>query len=589
MLWYYADGYPWKYSSQLAVEVHDQGGYMARQVRKWTRAFIEDRHQLPVSFANTWNTSVLDNEDFEQALLVHLQGLGKYICAADIVAYLAQDNVQERFGLTDTISLSTAQAWMHGLGYRWKKSPNGQYVDGHEREDVVHYRQGVYLPALNALRPRLRQYDPDGNECSQGAPDSSTNPPSSTLPPTAESEPVAGPERNPSSDLPSPASESTPPPEGPSPAAVRPVRLLWHDESIFYANDRRVVYWVQEGAKAVPRAKGEGASMMISDFFSAEDGWLRSQDGQQAARRLFRPGKNRDGYFTNADVIEQFEEAADIAQARWPDEDIVFVLDNAPTHLKRAPDALSARQMTKGPSHTFGIDVSVLDENSKPVYGSDGKILKTRIRMADATLPGSGTPQSLYFPDDYPDVSLRGAFKGMTVLLKERGYHTADRLRAQCDGFHCPPPPPGSVPLEFYMRSPCCSRRLLYEQPDFQSVKSLLEIKMESRGVQCLFLPKFHCELNPIEQCWGYAKRIYRMNPTSSKEADLEKNLVESINAVPLTSMRRFYTRALRFADAYSKGLSGKQAAWATKKYRGHRVIPETIFEELTHEGITAQ
>ena len=49
----------------------------------------------------------------------------------------------------------------------------------------------------------------------------------------------------------------------------------------------------------------------------------------------------------------------------------------------------------------------------------------------------------------------------------------------------------------------------------------------------------------------------------------------------------RFFTRALRFVDAYAKGLSGKQAAWATKKYRGHRVIPDTIFEELTANEIT--
>jgi hypothetical protein len=33
--------------------------------------------------------------------------------------------------------------------------------------------------------------------------------------------------------------------------------------------------------------------------------------------------------------------------------------------------------------------------------------------------------------------------------------------------------------------------------------------------------------------------------------------------------------------DAYRKGLDGKQAAWATKKYRGHRVIPEDILIQL--------
>lgn len=33
--------------------------------------------------------------------------------------------------------------------------------------------------------------------------------------------------------------------------------------------------------------------------------------------------------------------------------------------------------------------------------------------------------------------------------------------------------------------------------------------------------------------------------------------------------------------DGYRKGLNGKQAAWAVKKYCGHQVLPNNIFEEL--------
>jgi hypothetical protein len=33
--------------------------------------------------------------------------------------------------------------------------------------------------------------------------------------------------------------------------------------------------------------------------------------------------------------------------------------------------------------------------------------------------------------------------------------------------------------------------------------------------------------------------------------------------------------------DAYSKGLKGKGAAWAAKKYRGHRVILEIMLKEF--------
>ena len=38
--------------------------------------------------------------------------------------------------------------------------------------------------------------------------------------------------------------------------------------------------------------------------------------------------------------------------------------------------------------------------------------------------------------------------------------------------------------------------------------------------------------------------------------------------------------------DAYDRGLNGIQAAWAARKYRGHRVLPQNILDELEKEGI---
>ena len=43
----------------------------------------------------------------------------------------------------------------------------------------------------------------------------------------------------------------------------------------------------------------------------------------------------------------------------------------------------------------------------------------------------------------------------------------------------------------------------------------------------------------------------------------------------------RFATGSDRFMDAYQKGLSGVGAAWAAKKYRGHRVLPPDIVAEV--------
>ena len=130
-------------------------------------------------------------------------------------------------------------------------------------------------------------------------------------------------------------------------------------------------------------------------------------------------------------------------------------------------------------------------------------------------------------------------------------------------------------------------RQHLYNQPDFANVPSLLEITCRSKGFSVLFLPKFHCELNFIEQCWGYAKRIYRLNPESSREDVLKRNALAALESIPLTTMRRFANRSYQFMDAYHRGLNRRQAAWSIRKYRGHRVLPNSIMDELEKANIT--
>ncbi|KIK95234.1 hypothetical protein PAXRUDRAFT_86103, partial [Paxillus rubicundulus Ve08.2h10] len=127
----------------------------------------------------------------------------------------------------------------------------------------------------------------------------------------------------------------------------------------------------------------------------------------------------------------------------------------------------------------------------------------------------------------------------------------------------------------------CCCRWFLYNQPDFANVESHLETTCCERGFPVLFLPKFHCELNFIEQCWGCAKRKYREFPQSSKEEDLERNVLNALNTVSLKAMRKFATQSRHFIDAYQKGLNRQQAAWAAKKYHRHRVLPQHILQEF--------
>jgi len=223
----------------------------------------------------------------------------------------------------------------------------------------------------------------------------------------------------------------------------------------------------------------------------------------------------------NTEILEQVKEAMEIVKESYPDDNHLFIYDNATTHLKCADDALSARKMPKFPSEMWGIEVNKLHPNGKQVFTDDGKYAKMKIRVGDGTF--NGAPQSFYFPEGHEKA---GWFKGMATILEECGFANASRLKAQCKDFKCAK---GATS--------CCCRRILYEQPDFVNVKSVLEAMCEAEGFRVMFLPKFHCELNPIEQCWGYAKRVYRMCPASSKEEDLEKNVIYSLESIPLTSI----------------------------------------------------
>ncbi|KAF9502913.1 hypothetical protein BS47DRAFT_1374511 [Hydnum rufescens UP504] len=475
----------WTQSSLIAAKAAGKGPWLACRVREWTRAFIMDRNALPSNIYGQWRVSALADEDLASEIHLHLQSKGKFIAAID---------VKSRFGLTKTISLRTAQQWMKVMQYRWQKQPQGQYVDGHERVDVIAYRQNVFLPFWTGYFPH----------CESG------------------------------------------------------------------------IVTVMRYETPKPLQKGEGASLMVSDFASADYGWLHSPNGSETARILFKVGKNRDGYFTNDDIMMQAAHAMDILDKYYPNENHVLVFDNATTHQKRPDDALSASKMPKmmpRPPRNFLVDATVRDAAGKAAMDSSRNTMKEKQRMRNGKLP-DGSPQSFYFPLGHRHA---GQFKGMETILEERGIDTQG-LNAQCQKFKC-----RDHVLPSNSR-PCCCRKALFEQSDFANQKSWLEELGDQRGYGINFYPRFHCECNFIENNWGYTKRVYRQYPESSSEKDLEWNVIRALESVPVISMRRFFTRSLRFMDAYHKGLNGVQVAWANKKYRGHRVLPDTLMADLDKE-----
>jgi hypothetical protein len=145
-------------------------------------------------------------------------------------------------------------------------------------------------------------------------------------------------------------------------------------------------------------------------------------------------------------------------------------------------------------------------------------------KMHHGTNPLTGVPQSFYFPDDHP--TMPGWFKGMEQILRERGLWPETGLLAECAG-KCPPD-----------KNNCCCCSILFNQPDFVSQKSQLEEFIERRGHICDFYPKYHCELNFIEQYWGAAKHRFR---TAGRGATIDamKKVLACLDDIPLDQIRR--------------------------------------------------
>jgi len=135
---------------------------------------------------------------------------------------------------------------------------------------------------------------------------------------------------------------------------------------------------------------------------------------------------------------------------------------------------------------------------------------------------GQKITQSMVFPSDHP-VSPNVA-KGIKQVLNERGLWKAG-LRLECKKPKC------SIDA-----TDCCARRLLSQQPDFLEQKSSVQEVIEAAGHLCIFLPKFHCELNFIEFFWGAVKKYLRDHCNYTFNT-LKDNLPKALAAVDVKTI----------------------------------------------------
>lgn len=155
---------------------------------------------------------------------------------------------------TSGISFVTARWWLARLGWVWGRDRKG-YVDGYEREDVVEYREKVFLPCWLSIRPTLREWF-GGEEI---------------MKPRL---PWGTPQRI----------------------------LITHDESTFNANDDAIHSWKKKGTQHLKK-KGKGKGLMVSEFLSAACGRLSYFDHTTKKRiyatEILKYDAGSDGYWTS--------------------------------------------------------------------------------------------------------------------------------------------------------------------------------------------------------------------------------------------------------------------------------------------------
>lgn len=149
----------------------------------------------------------------------------------------------------------------------------------------------------------------------------------------------------------------------------------------------------------------------------------------------------------------------------------------------------------------------------------------------------------------------------------------------------------------------------------------MIQAVIEDAGHRVIFLPKFHCELNPIEFLWGAAKRFTRGEYSVGDGIDsrslasdprqrprsplahspflffraehceynfksLKRMVPISLHRVELLTIRRWECRMWRWIEAYDQGFRGVAAAdkvkeFAEKKYKSHRGIPDSVADAI--------
>ena len=278
-----------RYALIAASEVAAEGNGFARKwggrlVRTWVREWITNR-KLPASArgthiksfsllsdpgilaemrsyvrSNRWAMNPQKLADFSARKMVpkiakqYLQNIVTTEIPLGLKKYLELE-LFPRIHLRPAsgISLRTARRWLHRQGFRYTEHRKALYFDGHERPDVVQYRQDIFLPTMAEYRSRIIEY-------------------------------VIG-------DVEREVHKA-------QNYVEHRIVVACHDETTAQANDGEKKSWVFEDEYPLKK-KGQGRGIHQSEVICSTCGWLKE------ASQTLEYGKNYEGYWNGEMFVKQ--------------------------------------------------------------------------------------------------------------------------------------------------------------------------------------------------------------------------------------------------------------------------------------------
>jgi len=530
-----------------------------RTIARWALEFIKNRYFSVIILNPPAKFAMCYDEEFRHAAIEYVQTENK------LKKGMTSTKFRKWVNSTYSISISgsTAQRWLKALGFDYNSLKKAIYFDGHERPDVIEKRKD-YVNNMLRLRRTSMTYSYVRNSTTKELELQQDEP-----------------------NLQDGELETV---------------IYFQDETICYSFDGiRNTWSSRDGKDGVAAKKGSGQAIMISEFVNDAYGFLKDRNGYRIFR-ILEIGKGKEGYWNSEDFsghIKQALAAHDHTHGKGK-KVAVLIFDHSSGHGASSKDELNVERMTLKPG----------SNNKAYSVMRDTKFLnKTQsfvLKDGDELLLDSPTYTFKKKFDDDTEISqtyrngdkirltdnLCGECKGAVMILKERR-DMVDKHVFEVEGEK-------EILLDKlkYTTAGCkkkeqpdtctCAKCVLSRNSDFEEQLNMVDEiiatynKEHGTSHKAIILPKYHCELNPIERCWARLKWYLREHCSYDFEG-LKEAIKEGLSEhnIPLELIRKYALKSWAYIEAYSNNLDILKAHDFVKKQKKHRGLIERIEREI--------